>query len=282
MLSGTKAILSVALLLVAPWTPGAARAEDAMAETPRDVLARAFHQRYDCDSRQGLTLILRSNGHEFQRQKIRVATKFVDGRMRAVGRFSDPPDLRDTAVLLLEEEEGVGDQLFVFLPVLDRVRRVSGAQRGDSFMGTDLTYEDLQRPRVEDYTEFALRTDEVDGEPILVVTAEPRRGTYYDRIEIWVSRRDAAILRSRFFLRGSPEPFKIIETPRQFLVREGEYLLPKRLSVVNRARRTETEVFVDELELHAKTDDRAFTTSALLTEREIPKPSAPTVGDRLH
>jgi hypothetical protein len=45
--------------------------------------------------------------------------------MRAVGRFTDPPDLRDTAVLLLEEQaEGGGDQLFVFLPMLGRVRRV--------------------------------------------------------------------------------------------------------------------------------------------------------------
>jgi hypothetical protein len=256
-----------------------AAAEPPLSAEPRTALAEAFHRRYDCDSRQSLTLVLRANGREFQRQKIGVATKFVAGRMRALGRFTDPPDLRDTAVLMLEGEDPSGsDQLFVFLPMLGRVRRVSGAQRGDSFMGTDLTYEDLQRPRVEDYTDFSERDEELEGEPAVVVTARPVRSTYYDRIETWIARRDAAILRVRFFKQDSAEPFKIIETPRQVLVRDGDNVVPKRLMVVNVSRKTETEVFVDQLELHAKTDDNAFTTNALVMERDVPKPATRAAG----
>lgn len=266
------ALLLGAATLVAPASTSRA-AEDTIPEGPREILAEAYRRRYDFDSRQILTLVLRANGREFQRQRIGVATKFVDGRLRAVGRFTDPPDLRDTAVLLLEGEGG-GDELFVFLPMLGRVRRVSGAQRGDSFMGTDLTYEDLQRPRVEDYAEFASREGEHDGEPVVVVAAKPVRGTDYDRIETWIARRDAAILRVRFFRPGMREPFKVIETPRKVLLREGDHLVPKRLQVVNAARRTDTEVFVEALELDAETDDTAFTTNALLVERVVPSPGA--------
>lgn len=281
MLMRCRSGLAALLLFQFTSTLAVAASEPILSEDPRAALSEAFRRRYDCDSRQSLTLVLRSHGREFQRQKIGVATKFVNGRMRALGRFTDPPDLRDTAVLMLEGEDPAGsDQLFVFLPMLGRVRRVSGAQRGDSFMGTDLTYEDLQRPRVEDYIEFSARSGDLDGEPVLVVTARPVRGTYYDRIETWIARRDAAILRVRFFKRESAEPFKVIETPRQALVRDGENVVPKRLNVVNMSRRTETEVFVDELELHAKTDDSAFTTNALVVEREVPKPASPEAVSR--
>jgi hypothetical protein len=219
--------------------------------------------------------VLRSDGREFQRQKIDIATKFVDGRLRAVGRFSAPADLRDTAVLMLEGSEGEGDQLFVFLPTLGRVRRVSGAQRADSFMGTDLTYEDLQRPRVEDFTDFAARAEVLDNEPVLTVSARPLRGTYYDRIETSIARSDAAILRVRFFKRDVPTPFKVIDTPRNVLVADAGILVPKRLLVSNLSRGTETEVFVDALELRAETEDSAFSTNALAVERQVPRAGAP-------
>jgi hypothetical protein len=269
--------LAVAPLALASMARGA---EDAMPASPRDVLARAFHARYDCDSRQTLTLVLRSNGREFQRQKIDIATKFVDGRLRAVGRFSAPADLRDTAVLMLEGGAGEGDQLFVFLPTLGRVRRVSGAQRADSFMGTDLTYEDLQRPRVEDFTDFAARPEVLDNEPVLTVIARPLRGTYYDRVETSIARSDSAILRVRFFKHGVLSPFKVIDTPRNVLIADGGVVVPKRLLVSNLNRGTETEVFVEALELRAETDDRAFSTNALAVERQVPRAGTST-GDAL-
>jgi hypothetical protein len=217
--------------------------------------------------------VLRQHGREFQRQRISVVTKLVDRRLRALGRFTDPPDLRDTAILMLEGE-GNEDQLFMFLPVLGRVRRVSGAQRGDSFMGTDLTYEDLQRPRVDDFGDFAGRPETLDGETTLVVTARSLRPTYYERTETWVARTDDAILRVVFFKSGSSEPFKIIETPRGALLSERGNIIPRRILVTNLRARTETEIFVDELELNAKTDDSVFTTTTLVVERDVPKPGS--------
>jgi hypothetical protein len=141
-------------------------------------------------------------------------------------------------------------------------------------MGTDLTYEDLQRPRVEDFEGFVARPELVEGEETVVVSARPIRSTYYERMETWIARKDAAILRVVFFKRGSPQHFKVIETPRGALLAEGDRILPKRMVVTNLGARTETEVFVDELELDAATDDSVFTTNALLSERNVPLPAA--------
>lgn len=262
-------------VLLGTLTGAATAAVDALPDDPRSFLAEAFERRYGCNTRQTLTLVLRQRGREFQRQRISVATKFVDDRLRAMGRFTEPPDLRGTAILMLEgESRDDDDQVFLFLPALERVRRVSAAHRGDSFMGTDLTYEDLQRPRVEDFEAFAARTELLEGEEMVVVSARPLRSTYYERMETWIARKDAAILRVVFFKRGSPQHFKVIETPRGALLVEGNRILPKRMVVTNLTARTETEVFVDELELDAVTEDSVFTTNALLSERNVPPPGS--------
>jgi len=59
-------------------------------------------------------------------------------------RLTDPPMVAGTALL----SRGDGE-LHLYLPSFERVRRIVGNSRGDSFMGTDFTMEDLARVTFE-------------------------------------------------------------------------------------------------------------------------------------
>ncbi len=232
---------------------------------PGELLRRAFDRRYGADTHQLLTLRLRSGGRDVQTQRIELVTKMEDGRLHALARFTAPSDLRDTALLMLEQE-GRPDDYFLYLPALDRVRRVSGAQRSDSFMGSDLTYEDLERRRREDFEDLRVGSGSVAGEPVVLVSARPRTPAGYDRVEFAIATRDAAILETRYSAMAAESPFKVIRFPREQLHEENGYSVPRRITVANLRRGTETEVSVESLEIDPDVDLRLFTIGALLRE----------------
>ena len=114
-----------ALVTIAFWGPAtlaAAQVEDARPLAPAELLRQAFDRRYGADTHQQMTLRLRSGGREVQQQRIEVVTKMEAGQLRALARFTAPPDLRDTALLVLEQD-GRPDDYFLYLPALVRVRR---------------------------------------------------------------------------------------------------------------------------------------------------------------
>ena len=255
-------------LALLPSAPAASQPQDGRPLATAELLQQAFDRRYGADTHQQMTLRLRSGEREVQTQRIELVTKMEDGRLRALARFMAPPDLRDTALLVLEQD-GRPDDYFLYLPALDRVRRVSGAQRSDSFMGTDLTYEDLERRRIDEFDELRSAASEISGEPVALVSARPRHAAGYERVEFAIAVRDAAILETRYLAKGSEHPFKVIRFPRESLHEDGRYSVPRRISVENLRRGTQTEVTVDVLELDPDVDIRLFTTDALLREAEL-------------
>lgn len=267
-------VLLVTLTAIGLAPRPASGAEDATPLAPHALLEKAFARRYEHNTRQTLSLVQRSDGREIQRQKIAVATQVEGGRIKALGRFTEPPEVRDTALLMLEGPDG-RDDFFLYLPALMRIRRVTTAQRGDSFMGTDLTFDDIQRPRVGDFTGFTARRDRIEGEDSVIVSTRPTRISTYARVEFAVATRDYAILLTRYFKGDASEPFKVVRVPRAGLRQIGRALVPTLISVRNLSTRTETEVYVEDVEVGMDVDDTLFTTNALAVEREVPAPLTP-------
>ncbi|OGU40237.1 MAG: outer membrane lipoprotein-sorting protein, partial [Hydrogenophilales bacterium RIFOXYA1_FULL_63_33] len=58
-------------------------------------------------------------------------------------RFLDPEDIAGTGLLSIDKADGSTDQ-WLYLPALDRVRRISSNRKGGRFVGSDLYFEDLQ------------------------------------------------------------------------------------------------------------------------------------------
>ncbi len=74
----------------------------------------------------------------------------VDGD-RMLIRFTYPNDIKGTAFLVWEHPAGE-DERFLYLPALGRVRRITGAETQDNFVGSDFTYEDFSGRELDDYT----------------------------------------------------------------------------------------------------------------------------------
>jgi hypothetical protein len=262
-----------AALLISPPVPPPARAESVQQARPpdesaRSLLARAIAIRYGCDSRARVELRMRDGRGGERRRRLLTVAKHIDGRMHSIGRLIAPEYLRGMTLLTIEARDR-GDDVFVYLPSLDRVRRVSMSRRADSFLGSDLTYQDFDRQRAEDYLIESLTSGAVGEETVHVIATRPKDLDTYHRVDFAAAVSDLAILELRYYKAGDADASRVVHFPRASIQRWGENLIPTRIHVVDTSRGSQTDVEISELEVNPEIDDRIFSVVALRTQRGL-------------
>jgi hypothetical protein len=160
-----SSLLPVVLGASAPSGTAESRTGEPQANTPAPGSAAWIAQQVDRrdtgrDSR--LTMQMRL----FDRQgRARERTLGVNGLRghgaagdRVLVRFTYPNDIAGTGFLVWERPGGDDDR-FLYLPALARVRRITGAERQESFVGSDFTYEDIGGRALEDYAYTLVEAD---------------------------------------------------------------------------------------------------------------------------
>ena len=182
--------ISVALI-----TPTSAIAEGA---TASEILAKAFHSRYDADITSEIELTMRDRSGREHRRVFEAASKMIDGKLHSMGKLNWPNYLRDMTILTIEVGERNHDA-FVYLPSLDRIRRISSAQRGDAFFGTDITYEDLERRHADEFRIDIFEDAVINGEATHRIQATPIKKMTYTKVDYFIAQSDMAFLEMRFY-----------------------------------------------------------------------------------
>ncbi len=106
------------------------------------------------------------------------------GTQKRLVRFTAPARLAGTGLLVPD-----ADTLYLYLPAYGKPRRVIGEQRGDSFMGTDFSMEDLSRMNWSD--EYTATLGDVIGDvAVLELTPKDKAAHRDASVRIWVRRVD--------------------------------------------------------------------------------------------
>lgn len=107
-------------------------------------------------------------------------------------RFQSPRDVRNTGLLVWENETGDADQ-WLYLPAFRRVKRIPTSGKKNRFMGTDFAYEDLRREpiKLNDYSLVGSET--LDGQETFVVEAKPATeaaadDSGYSKRKLWIHK----------------------------------------------------------------------------------------------
>ena len=169
---GWPRVLALALAYLC-FPGGQALAQD---ETPEEkglrlaLEASASNEGFG-DFTAGLTMVLRDRqGRESTRQmRFKVLEVPGDGD-KSLFVFDQPRDVQGTA-LLTHVHANTQDDQWLYLPALERVKRISASTRAGSFMGSEFSYEDMSAPEVEEFTYRYLR-DEPCGELTCTVTEQ--------------------------------------------------------------------------------------------------------------
>ena len=123
-------------------------------------------------------------------------------RARVMMRIESPQDLAGAAYLVRETE--AGDETYLYLPAVQKVRRISGAQLDGQLWGTDLSYNDLkQLQNAFSGAQAALEsvTEPYEGRAVTAVVFTPRveDGTRYRSIRTLVDDKTCVAMKVEFF-----------------------------------------------------------------------------------
>jgi hypothetical protein len=124
-------------------------------------------------------------------------------------RFLGPEDIAGTGLLSVDKADGSADQ-WLYLPALDRVRRISSDRKGGRFVGSDLYFEDLQerKPSKDRHRLLGRQTENgILCEVLESVPLDAKDSAYSKRIS-WVDPDTAIAQRVDYFEKGAATPSK--------------------------------------------------------------------------
>ena len=124
-----------------------------VADTARSVAERVDRREMGRDARLDMLMrLIDRQGRVRERSLLLTALRDpAEPGDRLLVRFLGPNDIKGTAFLVWEHPD-TEDERFLYLPALGRVRRIAGAEKQESFAGSDFSYEDIGRRRLDDYT----------------------------------------------------------------------------------------------------------------------------------
>lgn len=190
----------------------------------------------------------------------------ASGKLRTIIVFQQPASVRNTRFLTMENTEG-GDDRWIFLPSLGRVRRIASSEGGGSFMGTDFAYDDmsLQTRDAALDTHRLLREEAAGGRDCYVIESVPKNaGFLYSKYVMWIDKETKIPWKAELYdKRGSL--IKLTEILEAKDV-QGQ-LTPSVTKMTTIAEGTSTTIYMDIIKYNDPIPDGVFTTSYLETGR---------------
>jgi hypothetical protein len=194
------------------------------------------------------------------------------GLAQVLLRVSEPSKTAGTALLIVDRA-AKEPEFYVRLPELDRVKRIRSRRLRGPVLGTDFSYEDLERfrdPLEKTDLELLGRAD-VDGHPAWLLEALPRdeEDSEYERVLTYVDQERCLPIRIDLFEEGG-RLRKRLEAPLSGVRSVGSSLLPHEFVMYDLRRETRTVVRLEEIELTPDLPPEQFTQRAL----QNPPPAA--------
>jgi hypothetical protein len=189
----------------------------AIGDTEGHALAKMIYERPDgSDAASQTIMTLTENTH-----KPRYRTLFSyrldsdDGATQTLIRFTQPADIDGTGLLTLDHP-GKESSQWIYLPALDRVRRIASSRKGGRFVGSDFYYEDLQKREVGKDHHKIIGTGKIGSiETTLLesIPVQPGNSVYSKRIS-WVHINSLTPLKVEYYTDGRATPIKRLEVSR--------------------------------------------------------------------
>jgi hypothetical protein len=178
--------------------------------------------------------------------------------------FQRPASIAGTRFLTVETPSGTSDK-WIFLPNLGRVRRIAASEGGGSFMGTDMSYDDIASANrdVTLDTHTLVREETVNGTPMFVIESVPKDKSYqYSKMIQWIGKTDKITYKIELYNKRGVL-YKTLEVLTVKTIQDYETPVVTRMTTVTAG--TSTTINVDSLKYDSPIPDGVFTQSYLET-----------------
>jgi hypothetical protein len=216
---------------------------------------------------------LRSEGPMFE-EKILTARVYwkqlPDGNSDLLAVFDEPEDISGSRLLFLEKKPQ--NEIYLYMPALFKVRRISSGRISSSMYGMDFSYEDFQwlynmlsTARSEQRAEVV-----VDGKPMYVVAVvpAPASGSKYREVVSYFDKQSCVIRKVEFY--GKERKLrKVLSADPRAIKRVSGILVPHAFLMRDLEKKSETELTVTRVDIDPAIPDTVFDPTHLKESRGI-------------
>ncbi|MCF7823532.1 MAG: outer membrane lipoprotein-sorting protein [Candidatus Marinimicrobia bacterium] len=205
------------------------------------------------DMKAEMTMVLTNKQGKTRESTIR-SISANDNREQIIW-FLSPADDKGVAFLKIEHQDQ-DDEMRLWLPAFNKVRRISSKKKADSFMGSDLSYEDMTSRELDEYTYELKGEQEIDGIPCYILESTPKEGITrtYKRFVTYVSKADlVAIIDEAYDMRDELLKRRVMKYEKQ-----KSYNLPVEIYVENVQKNTNTRLTFSKQEVDTGVEPDLF------------------------
>lgn len=145
-------------------------------EAAEKLSARAIMERVDArdegsSSIATSTMVLIDRRDRQRSRQLKQYAKEYSDTKKYMAHFLSPADLKDTVYINYDwRQSGTEDDSWLYLPALNKVKRISSEDRSGAFLGSDFSYADISGFELEWYDYTIIKESElVDGQDCWVI-----------------------------------------------------------------------------------------------------------------
>lgn len=125
-----------------------------------------------------------------------------NGQLRSMMKIEMPLDLRGAAYLLREGKPGEQDAMYVFLPALNKTRRIVGGTQDAPLFGTDISYADVKQIHGA-FVGGAIELEKTEvyenrESYVLMLRPDAQQQSQFSGIRSWVDKQSCVPLKAEF------------------------------------------------------------------------------------
>lgn len=203
-----KCLQGLALLAAALWITSS------YADPAGERLAQRVYDRPSGkDSTSLVSMSLQEKGRSPRLRKMLVyRLERKAGEIFSLIRFLEPADIEGTGLLTQDKADGDSSQ-WVYLPAMERIRRIDSGRKGGRFVNSDYFYEDLRDRKVSQDQHRVIGQETIAGvacEILESIPVEKNNSVYSKRIS-WIDSVTALPMRVDFYGNNDTQPDKQLQ-----------------------------------------------------------------------
>jgi hypothetical protein len=238
-----------------------------LAETGLELMQK-YQSLHDVDTEythSSMTLV-NKDGRKRERVMQTYEKKSDRGENRSLLKFLSPKTINNVGLLTWQHSGETDDDQWLYLPASKRIKRIASAGMKNPFMGSDLSFEDMQAENLEAHSYKVVGEEEINGQicwkiEALPATQKQARASAYGKRIIWLRKDITYPIKMEFYNRrdalikqASYEDLTHIENP---VWRHNK-------SVMNTLQKmTSTVILIDKRQIGLTIEENQFNQQAL-------------------
>jgi outer membrane lipoprotein-sorting protein len=157
---------------------------------------------------QDFSMELIDKAGKTQSRDTKIFRKDYKDQRKSIVIYSNPSTVKGTGFMSFDySATNKDDDQWLYLPALRKTRRISASNRGDYFLGTDFTYEDIKlgsKVSISDYKRKTLKEETIDGHKCYLVESTPvnekiAKELGYSKVHQWVDAQIWLIRKAQYW-----------------------------------------------------------------------------------